>query len=443
MQIVVDEMNAFLQSRAGYKIELHRGIPLLKYLDPYRIVVRKMDEDFRSRAGGVTVGKDDNINKMAFCHILLANDDNLSYFQSTFRHECMHAVFGIGDAYTYEGVITDYVEGLMGAYMQTYDLNTAKLLDALYNTMNSDTTAEERLDALADFIHSTHAYQQNIDKYESILQDENYDFDLSDKDVIFKIKGNPFVLLPAPDTNEYHTTYIEIKDGKVRALTTMQSLGLDEYTLSSDTRQTVDMSNRTHIKDGHIFIENKLLGYNKTNNKFIMFDMTSQQVIEYETLPIDITFDEAMQLEQATRDQTERYKQEHGDTEYQHIVAESIKNQINIDFLSKYIPSLRERAQDVQVEFAFDYRAVYQSTSSKDTISLDDNVHVCENDVLIIGTRQTLVKCGDQYILAWFYATPDGKVTVNSLGVYEKTNISLAKHDATKDSYAAFDILGR
>lgn len=440
MQIVVDEMNAFLQSRVGYKIELHRGIPLLKYLDPYRIIVHKMDEDFRSRAGGVTIRKDDNINKMAFCHMLLADSDNMSYFQNVFRHECMHAVFGIGDAYTYEGVITDYVEGLMGAYMQTYDLNTAKLLDALYNTMNSDTTAEERLDALTDFMHGTYSYQQNIDKYESILNDETYDFDLANKDITLQVDKDPFNLLPTLKVNDYYTTYVEIKDGKMRALAKSQSLDTtNAYLLSSDTRQTVDMSSRVYTKDGHIFLDKKMLGINKSNGRLVQLNMETKSLQEYNTTVLDTYFDDILNAENIARDEEMEYIAQHGETRFQHDISETIKAQVDYDFIKSHL-STAVTGLGTEIEYSYDYRAVYRQLNADNLISLNDDVHVCENGVVLISSNKTLLKCGDLYILLRFTAELDGTLKVTSMGVYERTDISLAKHDPYTDVYSTFDI---
>ncbi len=440
MQIVVDEMNAFLQSRAGYKLELHRGVPLLKYLDPYRIIVHKMDADFRSRAGGVTVRKEDNINKMAFCHMLLADSDNVSYFQDVFRHECMHAVFGLGDAYTYEDVITDYVEGMMGSYMQTYDLNTVKLLDALYNTMSSDTTTEERLDALSDFMHSTYAYQKDINKYEDIINDENYDFDLVDQDVIFCIDGNPFGLVPWK-SNAIYTSYIEIKDGKVQALSRSQTLNSDTpYILSSDTRQNVDMTSRTYVKDGHIFVSGYLLGFNKPTGKFVTFDMTSKTLTEYNTTILDTAFDDIVRQEEDARTEVEAYRLEHGETMYQSQIADNIKSQLTYDFIAKNLYYKGEINPNATVEYDFDYHAVYRNIYSADTISLHDDVHVCENGVILIGSIMTIVKFDDIYVLVRFTPQADGTVRISSMAGYERTDISLAEHDYSQDYYCTYFI---
>lgn len=462
---VFNEWNEFFASRnSAYKFEVVKGIPLSSYLDPYCIKVIKKSQDYRSCVTNLPIGKNGEISQVGFNVVHMA-DTSVDKFTATFRHETGH-VLGLGDAYLYTD-IENHFDGLMGSHNE-FDMNTMKLVDALFSVKDSNLSIVEKENLIFDFVKQYGEYKSLItladdfenkhaDMIELISENTgiiNFDFK-QDKEYTYIIKGsNPFDLFQTKNADK--TLVLSVKNGKINIY--QQNFSTDQTTscLSKIDTDLIKTGKKMIVYDNHLIIENYIVGQMDNDLIFINPQDYSIYIIKAELQ--DKSFDELVENMENQKEESDYLDSIRNDglTYYQSRVIDAIKNNFTLDYfvsLIRYKP-ITHSMLGSKLEFSFDlngeystelgdssdvlvlgncyekYEKTYNLVTKKTTEYKSESGNIIKSDVVLLGENKFLTKCGEYYFEVT-YKFDGTNISFEKIDVLTKTNTNVQTYTSS------------
>ncbi|MDD4350911.1 MAG: hypothetical protein PHP83_01860 [Clostridia bacterium] len=453
---VYDEWNEFFAERnSAYKFEVVKGIPLSSFLDPYNIKIVKKSSDFRSCVTNLPIGKNGEVTQIGFNVIHMA-DISIESFTPILRHETGHT-HGLGDSYVYTEE-ENYFDGLMGG-QQEYDMNTMKLIDALFSINDSKLSIIEKENLIFDFVKKYGEYKslitiaddfenKNADMIENISETIgpiNFKFE-NGKEYTYIIKGsNPFDLFRTNNADK--TLVVSIKNGRISIYQQNFSIDQDSSCLSKIDTDLIKTGKKMIVNNELLIIESFIVG--QVNGDLIFISPSNYAVRVVEAELVEKSFDEVVEDMEREKSNFNYLDSIRGDglTYYQARVVDAIKNNFTLDYFVsqiRYKPITHSKLGS-KLEFNFDLEGEYNVELGDSTETLvfgegyerynesynfitdekekykSENGEVVKSYVIMFSNNKFIAKCGEYYFEVGFKYSED-KIEFTNINIMTKTS---------------------